>query len=74
MPATVELSMHMETKYPKTHIAQLLDVHAVGQIFKAAPSTIWQWAKDGVIPKPIKIAPKTTRWRADEIKEFIDRL
>ena len=56
------------------HITELLNVHEVGKIFKAAPSTIWQWAKEGAIPRPVKIAPKTTRWRAKDIEAFLDSL
>lgn len=25
--------------------------------------TIWAWARDGRIPKPVKIGPHTTRWQ-----------
>jgi len=24
--------------------------------------TIWAWAREGRIPKPVKIGPNTTRW------------
>jgi prophage regulatory protein len=29
--------------------------------------TIWKWARYGKLPKPIKIADNTTRWRSDQI-------
>ena len=32
------------------------------------PVTIWRWARDGYLPKPHRIGPRTTRWRLDEIE------
>lgn len=29
--------------------------------------TIWKWARQGRLPKPIKISDNTTRWRSDQI-------
>lgn len=30
--------------------------------------TVWRWARSGVIPKPRKIGPNTSRWSASEIE------
>ncbi len=29
--------------------------------------TIWAWARDGRIPKPVKIGPNTTRWNRSAV-------
>lgn len=30
--------------------------------------TVWRWAGQGILPKPIRIGPNCTRWRADEVE------
>lgn len=34
-------------------------------------STVWQFVKDGKLPKPIKLSAKITVWRASEIDAYI---
>jgi prophage regulatory protein len=34
-------------------------------------STWWLWVSTGRAPKPIKLGPKTTVWRGQDIYEFI---
>lgn len=31
--------------------------------------TVWRWAQAGRIPRPIRLTPRTTRWRKDQIEE-----
>jgi predicted DNA-binding transcriptional regulator AlpA len=35
-------------------------------------STWWQWVKIGKAPAPIKLGPRTTAWRADQILAFAE--
>ena len=47
------------------------------QILERIPiskSAWWQGCKDGKYPKPIKLGPRTTVWRASEIEALINRL
>ncbi|MEF3695549.1 helix-turn-helix transcriptional regulator [Desulfolutivibrio sp.] len=37
-------------------------------------STWWQGVKDGRFPAPVKIGPRTTAWRAEDIQELINSL
>lgn len=37
-------------------------------------STWWKWVRDGKAPSPIKLGPRTTAWRAEEILAFVERL
>ena len=37
-------------------------------------STWWQGVRDGRFPKPVKLGPKTTAWRVEDIRALIDRL
>ena len=34
-------------------------------------STIWSWVKKGTFPKPCKLGPRTTAWKAVEVYEWI---
>lgn len=30
--------------------------------------TVWRWAQVGRIPQPVRLTPRTTRWRRDQIE------
>ena len=36
----------------------------------ASRSTIWQWSKKGLLPRPVKITPQFSRWENSAIKAF----
>lgn len=40
------------------------------EIFPISRSSWWQGCKSGKYPKPIKLGPRTTVWRKDEIEEL----
>ncbi|HAU0604185.1 TPA: AlpA family phage regulatory protein [Legionella pneumophila] len=37
-------------------------------------STWWAGVKSGRFPQPVKLGPRTTAWRVEEIREFIINL
>lgn len=37
-------------------------------------STWWQGVRDGIFPKPVKIGPRISAWREEDIRELIERL
>lgn len=39
----------------------------LAQILGISRATVWRWASEGIIPKPIKITPGTTRWKLSDI-------
>jgi prophage regulatory protein len=41
-------------------------------LIPVAKSTWWQGVKDGRFPQPVKLGPRTTAWRAEDIYEYID--
>ena len=43
-------------------------------IFPVSSSTWWDGCKDGRFPKPIKLGPRTTVWRAEDIRAFMENL
>ena len=47
------------------------------QVLKIVPiskSAWWQGCKDGRYPKPIKLGPRTTVWKASDIAAFMRQL
>lgn len=37
-------------------------------------STWWQGVKDGRFPKPVKLGPRTTAWRVEDIRALISSM
>ena len=44
------------------------------EIIPVSKSTWWQGCKDGRFPKPVKLSPKTTAWRAEDITDLIKKI
>ncbi|MDD2967246.1 MAG: AlpA family phage regulatory protein [Desulfovibrionaceae bacterium] len=43
-------------------------------IFPISKSAWWEGCRTGRYPKPIKLAPRTTVWRAEDIAAFVNQL
>ena len=43
-------------------------------IIPISKSAWWQGCKTGRFPKPVKLAPRTTVWRAEDIAALISRI
>jgi predicted DNA-binding transcriptional regulator AlpA len=44
------------------------------EIFPIGKSTWWEGCRTRRFPKPVKLCPRTTVWRAEDIRAFIDRI
>ncbi len=53
---------------PETGFMRLPDVLALVPVSK---TTWWLGIKTGRFPKPVKLGPRTTAWRAEDIRELI---
>jgi len=42
----------------------------LAKYFGVSQGTIWRWAKDGILPQPTRLTPKTVRWPASVIEAF----
>jgi predicted DNA-binding transcriptional regulator AlpA len=49
-------------------LPQVLALYPVGK------SSWWRGVKDGRYPKPVKLAPRTTAWRAEDIAALVASL
>ena len=51
---------------------QLLRKDEVCQRLKISEPTLYRRVRDGDVPAPLRIGPRCSRWRADEIDEFVE--
>jgi Predicted transcriptional regulator len=58
----------MFTKIPATGFLRLPQVLA---LFPISKSAWWEGCKTGRFPKPVKLGPRTTVWRAEDIAELV---
>ena len=56
------------TNLPETGFVRLSQIL---KVFPVSKSTWWQGVKDGRYPQPVKLGPKMTAWRAEDIHELI---
>lgn len=52
----------------------MLSAADLRDIFRVSLNTIWRWSKDGRLPAPVKLGPNSTRWRAGDVREALDRI
>jgi prophage regulatory protein len=48
-------------------LTQVLAVYPIGK------STLWAWIKQGRFPKPVKLGPRITAWRIQDIRALLER-
>lgn len=60
----------MSTSLPSAGFVRLPQVLAVYPISK---SVWWQGVKDGTFPRPVRLSPRTTAWRVEDIRDLIER-
>ena len=58
-----------DTKIPSCGFFRLPQVIALIPISKSA---WWEGCRTGRYPKPVKLGPRTTVWRVEDIKAFIE--
>lgn len=64
----------MSQKQFSTPIKRLLRLQEVLNRVPISRSSWWEGCRTGRFPQPIKIGPRTTVWRAEDIDAFIDSL
>ena len=50
-------------------ITEFVSVHSVARRYEVSNATIWRWAQNNQIPKPIKING-STRWRMHDLERW----
>jgi prophage regulatory protein len=55
-------------------VDMLLTVKDVAELLCIRPRTAWRWARQGKIPRPMKLSRRAVRWRASEMQTYLDRV
>ena len=53
---------------------KLLRINQVLALVPVGRSSWWEGCRTGRYPKPVKLGPRTTVWRAEDIAAFIENL
>lgn len=61
----------MKKEFP---VIGFLRLPQILEIIPVSKSAWWQGCKDGRFPKPVKLGPKTTAWKAEDIAALIERI
>lgn len=59
-------------KFPETGFLRLSAILAPRGPIPVGKSTWWAGVKDGRYPKPVKLGPRITAWRVEDIRKLID--
>lgn len=43
-------------------------------IIPISKSAWWEGCRSGLYPKPVKLGPRTTAWRMEDIRELMERI
>ena len=44
------------------------------KIFPVSKSAWWDGCRSGVFPKPVKLGPRTSAWRVEDIRALMERI
>ncbi|MBB3408024.1 AlpA family phage regulatory protein [Rhizobium sp. XQZ8] len=64
--------MPNNTHFPTTGFVRLSAIIAPNGPIPVSKSTWWAGIKDGRFPKPVKLGPRITAWRVEDIRSLID--
>ena len=59
--------MQEDNEIKKNH--QWVSDRTIAHRYEIARSTVWAWAKDGKLPKPVKLSANITRWDNAEVEK-----
>ena len=57
--------------YKNKAISGFLRLREVLELIPVSKSSIWAMVKDGRFPKPVKLSPRVTCWREEDIQNYI---
>lgn len=63
--------MAQQPALPETGFVRLTSILAPFGPIPVSKSTWWAGVKDGRFPQPVKLGPRTTAWRVEDIRKLI---
>ena len=58
---------------PKTGFVRLASILAPFGPIPVGRSTWWEGVRTGRFPKPVKLGPRTTAWKVEDIRDLIEK-
>jgi prophage regulatory protein len=62
-----------DDRLPRVGFVRLKSILAPEGPIPVGRSTWWAGIKSGRFPKPVKLGPRTTAWRVEDIRSLIER-
>ena len=59
---------HNLTEVGYLRLSQILSIIPISK------SAWWEGCRSGLYPKPVKLGPRTTAWRVEDIRELMERI
>lgn len=66
--------MTTSPEMPRTGFLRLPSIIKPDGPIPVSKSTWWAGVKDGRYPKPVKLGPRITAWRVEDIRKLIEEL
>lgn len=60
------------TTFPRTGLVRISSILAPRGPIPVSKSTWWQGVREGRFPQPLKLGPRTTVWRAEDIRALFE--
>lgn len=64
---------HNEYALPAAGFVRLASILAPTGPIPVGRSTWWAGVKSGRFPKPVKLGPRTTAWKVEDIRDLIEK-
>ncbi|HWE18028.1 MAG TPA: AlpA family phage regulatory protein [Hyphomicrobiaceae bacterium] len=68
----------MSSTFPSTDrlppTGYLRQAQLIPTIFPFSSATLWRKVKAGTFPKPVKLGPRITAWRVEDIRAYQDQV
>jgi predicted DNA-binding transcriptional regulator AlpA len=56
-----------------TGFLRLSSIIGRNKLIPVSKSTLWKGVKSGRFPKPVKLGPRITAWRVEDIRQLIEQ-
>ena len=63
-------SRRFEVAEPLPQTGFIRQAQLIPAIFPFSSATLWRKVKAGTFPKPVKLGPRITAWRVEDIRAF----
>lgn len=64
--------MKHENNFPQTGFVRLSQILSPAGPIPVSKSTWWQGVKEGRFPQPQKLGPRTTVWKAEDVRALFE--